>query len=273
MSSRYLFVFEGKSEDVYYKGIEIHLLDTFSVSKCIFGADIYELYRRMTKYEEGGFPVDLFTVLRSQSDTNAKLLEGLGEDDFAGIFLFFDYDSHASAANKKLLGDDKIMQMLEYFDNDTENGLMLISYPMLEAIRHYHGFDAFRDQIVKCKRENCYKYDACENAALCKVEPHYKEFSVSDSFPQMSNLNKYTRSTWLELLYAHLSKMTYLVDGDYMFPKRMYLQIEVFEAQRDKYISMECPHISVLSSFPAFLLYYWGLEKTKGQLVDVISNQ
>lgn len=273
MNSRYLFVFEGKAEDVYYKGIEIHLLDAINVSKCIFGADVYELYRRMTKYETDGFPVDLFTVLRSQSQANAELLDNMGQDDFAGIFLFFDYDSHVSAANKQLPGDDKIMQMLEYFDNDTENGLMLISYPMLEAIRHYHGFEEFRDQIVKCKRENCHKFDACENAEICRAEPHYKNFSISDSFPQMSNLNKYTRLIWLELLCAHLYKMTYLVDGDYSFPSRMYMQSEIFDAQLDKYISMECPHISVLSSFPALLLYYWGLEKTKEKLSEFICNK
>lgn len=268
MNSKYLFVFEGKSEDVYYKGIERHLLGVFSVSKCIFGADIYELYRQMTNYEEGGFLVDLFTVLKSQSPSNAKVLEDMGKDDFAGIFLFFDYDSHVSAANKQLPGDDKIVKMLEYFDNDTENGLMLISYPMLEAIRHYNGIEEFRDLVVKCKRGNCHKLNSCKNKEACLNEPHYKEFSIIDSLSQMSNLNKYTSRLWQELICAHLSKMTFLVDGDYSFPNRIYLQQEVFEAQLNKYISMPCPHVAVLSSFPAFLLYYWGLSKTKEKIAD-----
>lgn len=268
MNNKYLFVFEGKAEDVYFKGIEKHLLGVLPVSKCIFGADVYELYRQMTKYESDGFIVDLFTVLKSQSQNSAAVLEGMTNDDFAGIFLFFDYDSHVSAANKQLPGDDKILEMLEYFDNDTENGLMLISYPMLEALRHYHGFEEFRDLIVKCKRNNCHKFNLCPKAEHCIKEPHYKELSVIDSLSYMSNLNKYTDSIWQELMCAHLSKIAFLIDGEYSFPRRMYFQKEIFEAQLDKYISLECPHVSVLSSFPAFLLYYWGLDNTKKRIID-----
>ena len=35
------------------------------------------------------------------------------------------------------LSDDVVRQMLESFDNETENGKLYISYPMVEALRDF----------------------------------------------------------------------------------------------------------------------------------------
>ena len=40
--------------------------------------------------------------------------------------------------------DSKIKEMLQFFDNETENGMLYISYPMVEAIRHYKDMNSFR---------------------------------------------------------------------------------------------------------------------------------
>ena len=47
-------------------------------------------------------------------------MEGLSRDDFSEVFLFFDYDAHQTNLGKS--DDvDVINQMLESFDNETEN--------------------------------------------------------------------------------------------------------------------------------------------------------
>ena len=59
-------------------------------------------------------------------------MEGLSRDDFSEVFLFFDYDVHQTNLGKADDGD-VINQMLESFDNETENGKLYISYPMVQG--------------------------------------------------------------------------------------------------------------------------------------------
>ena len=57
-------------------------------------------------------------------------------DDFSEVYLLFDYDTHQTNLGRK--DDvDAVAQMLESFDNETENGKLYISYPMVEALRDY----------------------------------------------------------------------------------------------------------------------------------------
>ena len=57
-------------------------------------------------------------------------------DDFSEVYLFFDYDAHQTNLRKED-DADAVAQMLESFDNETENGKLYISYPMVEALRDY----------------------------------------------------------------------------------------------------------------------------------------
>lgn len=75
-------------------------------------------------------------MLREENVELKEQLAGLQRDDFSEIYLFFDYDGH-----QKNLGEfdskDAIEQMLISFDNETENGKLYISYPMVEALRGF----------------------------------------------------------------------------------------------------------------------------------------
>lgn len=63
---------------------------------------------------------------------------GLSREDFSEVYLFFDYDAHQTNLGKAV-NEDVIRQMLESFDNETENGKLYISYPMVEALRDYQS--------------------------------------------------------------------------------------------------------------------------------------
>ena len=82
------------------------------------------------------FDIDVIEVLRESNDEIKKQLTGLSRDDFSEVYLFFDYDAHQTNLGKTV-NEDVIHQMLESFDNETENGKLYISYPMVEALRDF----------------------------------------------------------------------------------------------------------------------------------------
>ena len=261
-----LFVFEGsRAESKYVEKLEQYFLGERISVKCVYDAEIYQLYKSL---EKENLDFDMVELLKERNKENAELLKDYTRDSFAYIYLFFDYDAHSTLAD-----DDKINEMLKFFDNETENGLLYISYPMVEAIRHYKDIDSFKELTVKCKRSNCAYKDDCENVDLCMKEPHYKEFSALDCRPDLCNINKYTNEVWQELIYAHVSKMNYLVNEQFAFPEKTELQSTIFESQLEKHINHKCPMVAVLSAFPIYVLDYFGIETTKKKLDKILPNQ
>ena len=255
----HLFVFEGsRGESKYVEMLEQHFLGKKISVKCIYDAEIYQLYNRL---KEEDLDFDLVELLKERSKENAELLRDYNRDSFAYIYLFFDYDAHSTLAS-----DGKIVEMLDFFNNETENGLLYISYPMLEAIRHYKDMESFKELMVKCKRSNCpYKND-CEDVEACMKEPHYKKLSALECKPQLTNINKYTREVWQELIRAHISKMNYLVHDVFDLPRQIELQSVIFSKQQEKHINHKCPKVAVLSAFPIYVLDYYGVDTLKQKL-------
>lgn len=97
------------------------------------GENIYMLWKQL---KEDDFDTDIIEVLRESNVEVQKQLLGLSRDDFSEVYLFFDYDAHQTNL-ENTIKDDVVYQMLESFDNETENGKLYISYPMVEALRDY----------------------------------------------------------------------------------------------------------------------------------------
>ena len=202
-------------------------------------------------------------LLKERNKENAELLRDYNRDSFAYIYLFFDYDAHSTLAD-----DEKIEEMLKFFNNETENGLLYISYPMLEAIRHYKDMQSFKELTVKCKRANCPYMDECDEVEVCLKEPHYKNVSASECQPQLTNINKYTKEVWQELIRAHVSKMNYLIHDVFELPQQIESQSNIFSKQLEKHINHKCPKVAVLSAFPIYALDYYGAETLKKKLKE-----
>lgn len=247
-----LFVFEGEStESNVISKLERYFMGESIAIKCVFCGDIYQFYRQL-KAEE--FSVEILTMLKQRSEKNRKILADYDNDSFAYIYFFFDYDAHATKAN-----DEQVAEMIDFFDNETENGKLFISYPMVEAIRHYNGKESFKDLTVKCKRNNCPKFDECNDSENCLNEPHYKTFVPTDSDLNITKLDSFDK--WKEIIDAHLCKGNYLLKNDYSYPVELMEQSEIFEAQLNKYISQQCPVVAVLSAFPLFIQNYYGADR------------
>jgi hypothetical protein len=271
MSTNILFVFEGENtEKIIVNSLENHFLKRNMIGntiiKCAFAAEIYQLYRKIE--EDTDF--DTFNLIKERSSNNRELLKEYSREDFAEIYLFFDYDAHASLAGSKdqygnpvKSGDQKLIDMLTLFDNETEKGKLYISYPMVEALRHIKDYNTFYELTVKCKGKNCQNIDDCKKKEDCLGEQNYREKLSKESIPQLCNINGYTNETWKQLIKVHLLKMNYIVNNIFEFPEVIEPQLDIFSKQLEKYINMPCPMVSVLSAFPVFIHDYFGNNITK----------
>lgn len=158
--------------------------------------------------------------------------------------MFFDYDGHSSLAD-----DNKLLELLEFFKEETDKGKLYISYPMVESLKHICDFNTFKDLAVECK-----------------LNIRYKSVVASDSLKELINFNGYNLLTWKLLISAHLSKMNFVVNGSFSLPDELISQFFIFTHQNDKYIT---PHsiVATLSAFPVFLHDYYGNEEIKKRII------
>ncbi len=207
------------------------------------GENIYMLWKKLKADE---FDTDIIEVLRESNAEIRKQLTGLSRDDFSEVYLFFDYDVHQTNLGKTVNGDI-VRQMLESFDNETENGKLYISYPMVEALRDYepgkcgNGADCF----VEIQNLGNYKNVSAERA----YNPHFKEYDIGvwkdiiDVFAMR-----------VSCLYELSDTMDYEQYSREVMPDGIYmLEVKLNEKQK----------VFVLSAFPEFLLDYFGVKLWK----------
>jgi len=268
MSAKVLFVFEGeRTEDIIVRSLEKHILSKGNlVVKCAFGAEVYQLYQEV----KGDEDLDTFELIKNRN-ANKETLKDYNRSDFAEIYLFFDYDAHARLASSSIdlfghqtkEGDEKLKDLLRFFDNETEKGKLYISYPMVEALKHIKDYETFHELVVRCKGINCSYRADCDEKVECADSPHYKAIVDTENIPQLRNIGDYTEEIWKNLITTHLSKMNCIVNGRYEFPQKIECQKDIFEKQLEKHISKKCPVVSVLSAFPVFVHDYYGNEETR----------
>jgi hypothetical protein len=235
MAERILFVYEGeRTEAQIHQSCVQHFLneEATTVIYSAYCSTIYSLFHTMRNDPD----LDLFAILKER-EVNEAALDELNPTDVSQIYLFFDYDAHASAAS-----DEKLTQMLNYFDEETGVGKLYISYPMIEAIKHLRVDVNFETAVVPRKIGKAYKKLASEECDNC-----YKD---------LTNLSL---ESWNMMISEHCKKMNYIVSDDFSHPKVLIKQEEVFLSQQEKYIKPSNT-VAVLSGFPVFIVDYYGCE-------------
>lgn len=207
------------------------------------GENIYMLWKQL---KEDDFDTDVIEILRESNAEIKKQLMGLSRNDFSEVYLFFDYDAHQTNLGKAV-DEDVIRQMLESFDNETENGKLYISYPMVEALRDY--------EPMKCgNRTDCFVeiHDLSNYKNISAVRaynPHFKEYDICawkdiiDVFAMK-----------ISCLYGMSDMMEYEQYSSEVTPSEIYA-MEAKEAEKQR--------VFVLSAFPEFLLDYFGVKLWK----------
>ncbi|MBR4660940.1 MAG: hypothetical protein IKO77_05895 [Bacteroidales bacterium] len=252
-----LFVFEGKRrEPDIFKTLEYLFFPERQTIVCSFGNNIYDLYRQLKALDGSG---DIISILREKYKDNpdSPFNPKTKSSDFSEVFLFFDYDFQ----NRNLTIDQmnrQISEMLELFNDETDNGLLYINYPMTEAIRYTKDLpdDHFSDYSVS--RTDChdkgFKNIAQQFSAYGSLDFIVLDFRRSPSERRVS----YVRQNWALLEQQNVLKANMICNGELVIPvdKSTISQQRIFESQLSQFI-LPKEEVSILSAFPLFNFNYF----------------
>jgi len=202
------------------------------------GQNIYMLWKQLNADE---FQTDIIEVLRESSKDLEQRLESFSRDDFAEVYLFFDYDGHQDNLTDETDGSTVLQQMLETFDDETENGKLYVSYPMVEALRDYVP-------------QSCRVLTDC----CCQIDDltSYKHRSGHNNIH--SDVRKYDYTDWCEILEVYAMRVSCLFQWDGVFSFAQYREwVSPRSVYEQQLIHIQNGQIFVLSAFPAFILEYY----------------
>ena len=252
-----LFVFEGKRrEPDIFRTLDFLFFPKGQTIVCSFGNNIYELYRQLKALDGGG---DIVSILREKYMNTPE--SPFGPDakntDFSEIFLFFDYDFH----NRNLTIEQMNMQiseMLEMFNDETENGQLYINYPMIEAIRYTKELPDSHFSEYCVSRTDChdkgFKNLAQFFSAYGSFDFIILDFRKSPSEEKISAV----KQNWALLEQQNVVKANKICNGELDVPadKSNISQKKIFESQLSKFVIPK-DEVAILSAFPLFNFYYF----------------
>lgn len=251
-----LFVFEGKKrEPMLFETMKRLFFREGQSITCSFNNNIYQLYQDLQEMDEGA---DIVSVLREKNKDNedSPFKDDTRTSDFSEIYLFFDYDFQ----NKNLTLDEmnvQLKELIEIFNDETDNGKLYINYPMIESIRYTKAlpdpdFINYTITLSECQA-NDFKEIAAEFSGYGNLDyivlPTHRE-------PTEREINK-RKQNWIHLKEQNVSKANYICNGDHCIPadKSAISQEIIFTAELEKYI-VPSDSVAILSAFPIFLYDY-----------------
>lgn len=256
MSNYVLILTEGENEEVhaihslnstFFKDEKMHIIS--------FKTNIYSLYSQLKKDD---FETDLVEVLKEKNAGKDILcgeisINEIDRDEISEIYLLFDYDAHhyGEDVNRSI---NELDELIKHFNNETEQGKLYLSYPMIEAI-NYHNLEIL-DQMQVCY----FPYDSGKNA----LGVHFKKVNRTNFIKKLQSIG-YNEEEWNEILKQFLLIIHYAMNGLSYYK---IAPIEVFNAQL-KLIKAE-ERIFVISALPALIIEYYG-QKFYEKLVSEIT--
>ncbi len=140
----------------------------------VYAADIYDLYHDIEKeYEKdwynNGSDIDIPMLISRR----LKIEPQLDRRNFTNVIMIFDYEHHDTSYS-----DEKIMCMQKHFNNVSEDGILYINYPMVEAYKHIESIpdEGFLERFVsvKCQPGREYKNMVEATSAISKYFSVYE---------------------------------------------------------------------------------------------------
>lgn len=246
-----LFIVEGELIDVdLVRDVAKNFLDENSII-IPYKTNIFNLYKRINGGD--GFE-DVFSILQ-EADQKKVLPES--RDDITSIYLLFDFDGHhlSKSIDVKEQVVEVIKNMLEIFDNETENGKLYLSYPMIESIHHF-STQKMKEGVYEKKIIKCF------NSKHGNRKRRYKQISRSkEYYPDIRQLRRYGLDEWnyiftqfLWTIHCLFNKEGYL---DYTCFIEECSQMNIFWNQYEWHIKPE-DNVVVLSAFPSLIIEYFG---------------
>ena len=252
-----LFIFEGnKREPDLFKTLNYLFFPKGQTIVCSFGNNIYELYRQLNNLDDAGDVVSLL-IDKERNNPDSPFPRGTASSDFSEVYLFFDYDFQ----NKNLTLEQmnsQIAEMLDMFDDETDNGKLYINYPMVEAIRYTKQIPDPQFVNYTASRSDCYN-DGFKDLTQKFSDYGSLDFIVLDFRKELSK-ERYlqVRDNWELLKIQTVSNANYLCNQQDGMPidKESISQKKLFQVQLNQFI---VPHdaVSIISAIPLFHFEYF----------------
>ncbi len=261
---RIAFIYEGiRAEEELLKNMRTNFLDDFyeiDIFQLPADGNIYMLWRKLVEDEFQTNVIDLLKEMSIETKTRIQQ-EQLKASDFSEIYLFFDYDGHAAQFSETTVAEanelckslgmpevqnkwDLLERMLLVFDNETEEGKLYVSYPMIESIKE------IRTELVEYQRLYI---------PLAQI-PNYKHsFGGKTEYQQYSSL---TEKMWLIACAASIKQACLIVKqrgtcGYQEFIDQM-TQLDIYHTQKELFINLkEEKLLAIINSIPLFLIEYF----------------
>lgn len=245
--NKILFIFEGvREESRVFEQIK-NIVPNFENKLIItcFGNNIYNLYQ-LLKSQDGCFENTLDILKENRNQNHTSVLSNYEPSDISEIYLFFDYDGHDPCAT-----DEKLIEMLDFFSEETELGKLYISYPMIEAIKHFEG--AHNCENASCGDICAFSYEAIENGSK------YKAFINGTSC--FSDLRHISNEQWTYIFSHTLKRLNCLIEKSYTISNSQRLteisQKDIFQQQLENFIN-PFSRVLCIPAFPVFISQYLG---------------
>ena len=247
-SAKVLFVLEGEQPEGnivarLQKAFPEELADLSSdLVKIVFSSNIYSLYGKLK--DDDGF-LDVVEVLKEQH-TDDDDLQDLDSEAVSQVFLFFDLDIHGLAQSIEQ-SCEQLCELVKFFNNETENGKLFLSYPMVEVVN-------ICDQSNGLMPEDRKLFKICD----CE-EDGFKHF-VNDLNRDSKTLCRANcGEDWLIVCKANYEKAQWLMHltSDELFSVLDKMQQNAILQHQQVLIKNEGV-VATLSAFPFFLQEYLG---------------
>ena len=151
---------------------------------------------------------------------------------------------HGGSSETEAVAYDVLMFDVRSFYNETENGKLYISYPMVEALRDF--------EEGKCGKEGqCF-------VPIAEIG-NYKFVSAERSFHP--GFKDYDIIVWKSLIEVFAMRLSCLVDSDSTITYEQYAdEVSPVAIYRMEEEEIQVQRVFVLSAFPEFLLDYFGVK-------------
>lgn len=259
-----LFVFEGQKEEPHVMATIKHLFFSGREKQmfCSFGCDTYALWQEVRKYLTDGGEPDVFEIVRERLHTrDDHSLDGYYSYQFDSVYLFFDYDPQNGTI---CLGElnSAIEHMIHTFSDPMGNGLLLLSYPMTEAL---YCENCLPDSdymnavvpIADCHdfKTWCQRYDFAKK----RYKLTFKTNKAGEISEQVTDIRQNELlASWNELIKLNASKANDLCCSSSGLPlnESDISQNRIFRRQLELFI-LPAGNVTILSAFPLFLFEYF----------------
>ena len=222
-----------------------------------YGGNIFDFYNSFSKDQDMDIIAFIQERIRNNTALSKKYSDFLKYDRsmFSEIYLFFDFEIHHNLnyGNKNRgIEPQKDLErkillleaMLNLFSNETENGKLYLSYPMIESLRD------IKKNNVCCDR-------CCE--ALVNLTS-YKAI-VHEATHDFSNYGKLSLNEWVHFVSHALQKANCVVNKKYeVVDYKNFIsdltQKKIFDSQVD--VCKKQSKVFILNGVSLFLLEYFG---------------